>query len=63
MKTKTPKATLNAILKIYSRKVLKPPMLLEFDAGTEVKGELARYFREHNIQLRIKESGRHRQTV
>ncbi len=36
-------------------------MLLEFDAGTEVKGGFARYFREHNIQLRIKESGRHRQ--
>ena len=61
MKKKTPEATLNAILKIYKRKVLKPPKLLEFDSGTEVKGEFAEYFRQHNIRILQKEPGRHRQ--
>ena len=46
--------------KIYKRKYLKIPELIEVDDGSEFKGEFKEYF-EQQTDIRYKEPGRHRQ--
>ena len=60
LKTKTAKAVLDAIKKIYKRKYLKQPDYLEVDAGKEFRDVFEKYFKNKTI-IRVKEAGRHRQ--
>jgi hypothetical protein len=48
-----------AIERIYKRKYLSKPKLLEVDDGTEFKGVFKQHF-NNNLELRVKRTGRHR---
>lgn len=50
----------DAMKRIYDRKILKLPHVIEVDAGTEFKDEFDAYFTSKNIEVRHKKSGRHR---
>jgi len=62
LKTKQPKEVLKGIKKIYKRKYLNIPSdFFCVDAGNEFKGEVKRYFNDHNVIVRVGKPGRHRQ--
>ena len=61
LKTKAGKEVLKALESIYKRKYLKLPQLEEVDAGTEFMGDFKRHFSKKKVEIRKKESGRHRQ--
>mgnify|MGYP003386204243 FL=1 len=48
-----------AIKRIYKRKYLSKPKVLEVDDGTEFKGFFKQTFND-NLELRVKKTGRHR---
>jgi hypothetical protein len=50
----------NALIKIYKRKILKLPTILEVDSGSEFKDEFKTYFKD-KLKIHTKEVGRHRQ--
>jgi hypothetical protein len=61
LKKKQSDAVLKAFKKIYQRKIIKIPLRLEVDAGSEFKGSVKRYFTDREINLRVAKTGRHRQ--
>jgi hypothetical protein len=60
MKNRSAEDTLKALKNIYKRKILKIPHYLEVDSGTEFKGVFYNYFHT-KTNIRVKETGRHRQ--
>jgi hypothetical protein len=65
MKTRTPKATLQAFKTIYNRKknrVLNiPSLMLMVDGGSEFKKEVLKYFTDNKVVVKIGKAGRSRQ--
>jgi hypothetical protein len=60
MKTRDAKTTKNTLTKIYKRGIVKKPMRIEVDDGTEFKGDFEAHFKKFFKILR-KMTGRHRQ--
>ena len=60
MKKRDAKTTINALEKIFKRKVIKPPKRLEVDSGSEFKGDFEKHFKKF-FEIFRKETGRHRQ--
>jgi hypothetical protein len=46
---------------IYKRKMLTLPKQIEFDAGTEFKGDAEKYFKDNNVIVKVKKPHRSRQ--
>jgi hypothetical protein len=61
LKSKSAEATLEGFKKIYSRKILNLPKLLEVDPGTEFQGVVKNYFNSKGIRLKVGLPDRHRQ--
>lgn len=61
IKTKESKEVLQAIQKIYSRKILQPPKGLQCDSGSEFKGDFQAYFKSKKIPIRYGKPDRHNQ--
>ena len=62
IKSKTSKAVVEALKKIYSRSYLnKASIFLQVDEGTEFKGEFTKYAEENKIAIRRALPNRHRQ--
>ena len=61
LKSRDSKSVLDAFKKIYARKTLSVPLGLEVDAGTEFEGNVAHWFREKKIPIRVAQPGRSRQ--
>jgi len=61
LKGKTPAEVLEAFKAIYKRGILKEPKFLQVDGGSEFKGELAKYFNDKKIPIRVAKPARHRQ--
>jgi hypothetical protein len=60
LKTKNSDEVRKAMQKIFKRKILKPPQVMDVDDGNEFKGDFKRYY--HKIfDIAVKEPGRHRQ--
>ena len=61
LKGKTNKIVLKAMQRIYKRKWLNTPSILEVDSGTEFKGSFSAYFKNKHVFVRVARTGRHRQ--
>ena len=59
LKSRDSKIVRDALKKIYSRKILKQPKILEVDSGSEFKGDFSKYY-ESKLYIRVKRTGRHR---
>jgi hypothetical protein len=63
LKSKTAKEIINAFKNIYEKhKILKKPELIEVDAGSEFKGQVAKWLKENlKVDIRVAKAARHRQ--
>lgn len=61
LRNKTGKAVANAFKKIFERKTIQKPRLMQVDPGGEFKGETKKYFDDEGIAVRYGKPGRHRQ--
>jgi len=61
LRDKNSQSVINAYKLIYKRKILLIPKLMEVDAGTEFKGDVAKYLESLDIKIRVAEAARHRQ--
>ena len=61
LKTKTADEVLKAFKNIYSSSILKMPKKIEVDSGSEFKGDVAKYFKQNKVIVRVGIPGRHRQ--
>jgi hypothetical protein len=61
MEEKTAVYTVEAIERIYRRKILDYPNRMETDPGSEFKSNFALLLQQHNVQHRFGRKGRHRQ--
>ena len=59
LKSRDSKIVRYALKKIYSRKILKQPKIIEVDSGSEFKGDFSKYY-GNKIHIRVKRTGRHR---
>jgi len=48
---------------IYKRKIIKLPIKIFFDSGSEFKGATKKYFEDHDIAVRYADTNRHRQVA
>ena len=64
LKSRTSKATLDALLTIFKRKILSlPENKINVDDGTEFKADFAKYFKQRNIDVVVAQPNRHRQVA
>lgn len=63
LKTHSSESIINAFEKIYKRKILKKPGIIQTDAGTEFKGDTIKWMKDNNIHLRVAQVNRHRQVA
>jgi Integrase core domain len=61
LRTKSASTVKTAFVKIYNGKVLKMPQRIEIDPGTEFKSQVADYFEDNDVFMRVGKPGRHRQ--
>ena len=61
LKNKTANDVKNAFIKIYKRKILKFPGIMDLDQGTEFKGVCKTYFENNNCSVKYAEPYRSRQ--
>lgn len=62
LKTKTADEVMKAFQAIYKRQYLKMPEdFLQVDSGSEFKADLAKYFKQNNVIVRVGRAGRHKQ--
>ena len=61
IKSKDSKSVVDAIKKIYKRKILKQPSQIDSDSGSEFQGEFKTYLKENNIKHKIALPNRHSQ--
>jgi hypothetical protein len=61
VKTKDNKTILKAFKDIFSRHILKYPLLITMDSGTEFKGVVYDYFIKEKVHVKYALTGRHRQ--
>lgn len=50
-----------ALAKIYRRGILKTPLRVQVDSGSEFKGKMLKFFKDKGIVVRVALVGRHRQ--
>lgn len=62
LKSRTAKATIDAMKTIYSRKILNMPNTIVLDSGSEFKKEFQKYFKDNNVSVVVSQPNRHRQT-
>lgn len=60
LKTKNPSEVSKAIHRIYKRKHLSFPTILQVDSGSEFKGAFAQLLKKRDIHIRVAKTGRHR---
>jgi hypothetical protein len=63
LKLKTPEAVVSGLKKIYERKIIKVPHVLQFDQGSEFKGAVKDYAKDNKIRLKYTLTNRHRQNA
>lgn len=61
LKGKAADDVLKGFKKIYKRTILKLPKKIEVDAGSEFKGDTAKWFKDKGISVRVAKTARHRQ--
>ena len=61
LKTKNSGTVLSAMKKIWSRKYLSKPKMIQVDAGSEFKDAFSKYMSTHKVGIRVAETARHRQ--
>ena len=62
LKNKESQTVLDALLKIYKRGILKTPSYqIQVDPGTEFKGAFEKYWKKKGLNIRVGQTGRHRQ--
>lgn len=62
MKEISAETVMESLLKIYKRGILKlPKQTLQIDSGSEFKGDFKKHFEKLGINLRVAQTGRHRQ--
>ena len=62
MKEISSKSVLKALKQIYKRGILKmPSQSFQVDAGSEFKGDFKQHFEKFGINIRVAQTGRHRQ--
>ena len=62
LKDRTSKAVLDGFKILYKQRVLHlPARTIQFDSGTEFKDKVKKYFEEQGINIRVSQTGRHRQ--
>jgi len=61
LKDKQAKTILKGFQTIYNRDDLDMPQRLEVDSGSEFKGEVAKFFRDNGVFVRVAKPRRHRQ--
>lgn len=61
LKNKDATTVKNAMVKIYAKKTLKKPKMMNVDDGGEFKGATKKWFDDNQIGVRVAEVGRHRQ--
>jgi len=61
LKDKDSEYVFKAFKKIYERGIIHMPKEIELDAGKEFKGEVKKYFDDHNVRTRYALPNRHRQ--
>lgn len=61
LKAHSAEATIKAMTKIYARKILKAPKVLQVDDGTEFKGDFPAFLEKLGIALQVAKTGRSRQ--
>ena len=61
LKTKDSEEVAEAFYKIYQRGILKLPMFIKMDDGSEFKGEVKRWLNRNRVHVSYAKPGRHRQ--
>lgn len=61
LRGKTAKEVADALKEIYDGKVLKKPMTIEVDDGSEFRSEFKKWIEQNGVNLIIKKPGRHQQ--
>ena len=61
LKSKTSLAVKGALEKIYKRNILEYPILIQFDSGSEFKGQVKTFFNEKSVSVKYTLTNRHRQ--
>ena len=62
IKNKTPQDIINALKKVYLKhQILKLPYIIQFDNGSEFKGDLKKYLNDQGVSVRYTKTNRHRQ--
>ena len=61
LKTKNSSEVKNVFEKVYKRHILKLPEFITTDSRSEFKGEVKKYFSDHNVIIKYGKPGRHNQ--
>lgn len=61
LRNKNPETLINAYKNIYKRKIMSIPKLMQVDAGTEFKSDVADYLESLGMKIRVAAPARHRQ--
>ena len=62
IKNKTPQDIINALKKVYiTHNILELPYIIQFDNGTEFKGDIKKYLNNLGFSVRYTKTNRHRQ--
>jgi hypothetical protein len=61
LKNKDQQTVLKAFKEIFKRKILKPPLIITTDSGTEFKGIVKDYLKSLKVNITYALTGRHRQ--
>ena len=62
LKNKTPQDIITALKKVYiTHNISEFPFILQFDNGSEFKGDLKKYLNEQGVSVRYSKTNRHRQ--
>ena len=62
LKNKTPQDIITALKKVYiTHNILEFPYILQFDNGSEFKGDLKKYLNDQGVSVRYTKTNRHRQ--
>ena len=63
IKNKTPQDIINALKKVYiPHNILELPYIIQFDNGTEFKGDIKKYLNNQGVSVRYTKTNRHRQS-
>ena len=60
---KTSASVVKGFIKIYKRKILELPHVIQFDNGSEFKGDVKLHFQKETIKIKYGLTNRHRQNA